>query len=267
MRRVATAAASRLLRLPRHAARCPLRAACLPASAAPGAALLRVRIPRVPGEACDALEDALLGAGALSTSVADAQAGTSDETPFFHTAGEPVAPTWRWRSVELTALFSDAAAWEEAVPSARSAFPGLDESRIELSPALDADWEAAIRATFVPLRVSDTLWVVPDWDEPPSAAATNVRLTPGLAFGTGEHATTRLCLRWLQETLRGGETLLDYGCGVFLSTAALRLFSRLTLPPQALACSPAAACCWARRAPRAATQTQSPSPPRAPTRR
>jgi ribosomal protein L11 methyltransferase len=84
---------------------------------------------------------------------------------------------------------------------------------VDTSPALDADWQAAIRATFTPLQVSERLWVVPDWDEPPDGSAVNVRLQPGLAFGTGEHATTRLCLCWLQATLAGGETLCDYGCG------------------------------------------------------
>jgi ribosomal protein L11 methyltransferase len=98
----------------------------------------------------------------------------------------------------------------------------LREHRISSVP--DEDWVAKSRNAFGPIRVSRRLWVVPSWSAPPEADALNLILDPGLAFGTGSHATTRLCLRWLENRIAGGETVLDYGCGSgILAIAALKL--------------------------------------------
>lgn len=84
--------------------------------------------------------------------------------------------------------------------------------------------EAAVRAEYRPIEACPGLWVVPSWVAPPDPVATNVVLEPGLAFGTGEHPTTRLCLRWLKERVSGGEQVMDYGCGSgVLAVAALLL--------------------------------------------
>jgi ribosomal protein L11 methyltransferase len=88
----------------------------------------------------------------------------------------------------------------------------------------DADWVRATQSQFDPIRISGRLWIVPTWHTPPDPAALNIVLDPGLAFGTGSHPTTRLCLQWLEARVRGGESVLDYGCGSgILAIAAAKL--------------------------------------------
>ena len=86
------------------------------------------------------------------------------------------------------------------------------------------DWVRATQSQFAPQRISDRLWIVQTWHEAPDASAINIRLDPGLAFGTGSHPTTRLCLQWLEQAVQGGESVLDYGCGSgILAIAAMKL--------------------------------------------
>ena len=88
----------------------------------------------------------------------------------------------------------------------------------------DNDWVRLTQAQFEPIRISQRLWIVPTWHTPSDPGALNITLDPGLAFGTGSHPTTRLCLRWLDANIRGGESVLDYGCGSgILAIAALKL--------------------------------------------
>ncbi|MCC6197698.1 MAG: 50S ribosomal protein L11 methyltransferase, partial [Burkholderiales bacterium] len=108
----------------------------------------------------------------------------------------------------------------------------------------DEDWVRKTQAQFGPIEVAPGLFIVPTWSQPPDPAAVNIRLDPGLAFGTGSHPTTRLCLAYLRTALRGGESVLDYGCGSgILAIAAARLgASRVTgvdVDPQALGASAA----------------------------
>ena len=208
---------------PRAAHRCTVQ--CSTASAVP---LCRVRIRDVPGAEVEALEDVLLGEGALSVAVDDERAGTAQEVAVFHEPGTPQSLLSSWAQARVTALFADTESWEAARPSAERALGGRSLGAVEVEQALDDDWEASMRATYTTVQVTPTLRVVPFWPgETPEAAApavTTVLLEPGLAFGTGEHPTTRLCLSWLQETLRGGEVLLDYGAGSgVLALAALLL--------------------------------------------
>lgn len=174
----------------------------------------------------DTLSDALLAAGAISVSVEDALAGTERETPQF---GEPdglgsSSATPLWSQSRVIALFDPAddlsGRIEAAVASA-----GIDLlPAIELADVAEQDWVRLTQAQFEPIRINDRLWIVPSWHTAPDADAINLVLDPGLAFGTGSHPTTSLCLQWLSETLRGGETVLDYGCGSgILGIAAAKL--------------------------------------------
>jgi ribosomal protein L11 methyltransferase len=184
----------------------------------------------------EALSDALMSAGALSVDVSDANAGTEWETPIFD---EPDGERAGWRRARVSALFAAdadvsaamAAAFEEAGAPVVTAY--------EIVRVEDEDWVRKTQAQFVPQHVTPRLWIVPTWHEPPDPRSINIVLDPGLAFGTGTHPTTRLCLRWLDETLRGGESVIDFGCGSgILAIAALKLgaskASGVDIDPQAV---------------------------------
>ncbi len=174
----------------------------------------------------DSLTDTLLAAGAISVSVEDAQAGTDEETPQFGEPGgandQPIVPLWNISRV--VALFdpSDDLIGRIAVATVAAGIDDLPE--IELEDVAEQDWVRLTQSQFDPIRVNDRLWIVPSWHVAPDPDAINLVLDPGLAFGTGSHPTTFLCLQWLTETLRGDETVLDYGCGSgILAIAAARL--------------------------------------------
>lgn len=183
------------------------------------------------------LSDALLAAGALSVDVADADAGTPWERPIFN---EPdSASSAGWARARLSALFGI----ERDVPAALlHAFEqaGMTPtSAYEITRVEDDDWVRRTQSQFTPQHVAPRLWVVPSWHEPPDPGALNIMLDPGLAFGTGTHPTTRLCLRWLDAQVRGGESLIDFGCGSgILAIAALKLgaarASGIDIDPQAV---------------------------------
>jgi len=169
------------------------------------------------GAEANVLSDALLDAGALSVSCEELRAAGS--VPSLAEPGEPAS----WPRVRLTALCDTR---REPVRILRLACEasGVVMQQHELREVPDEDWVARSRSAFGPVRVSARLWVVPSWHTPPDPGAVNLLLDPGLAFGTGSHATTRLCLRWLERRIAGGETVLDYGCGSgILAIAALKL--------------------------------------------
>jgi ribosomal protein L11 methyltransferase len=173
------------------------------------------------GAAADAWADALLDAGALSVEVTDPRAGTPDESPLYGEPGEPVAGLWPVN--RIIALFS-----ADTDPATALAIAGKALRRVppphESCAVADQDWVRATQAQFEPIRITARLWIVPSWCAPPDPGAINLTLDPGLAFGTGSHPTTRLCLAWLATSLRRGERVLDYGCGSgILAIAALRL--------------------------------------------
>lgn len=184
----------------------------------------------------EAVSDALLEAGAASVDVADADAGFPAEQPVFAEPGAASARAWqRSRVSAMVADGADAA----ALVAAACARTGIAVPPHHVRTIADLDWVRASQAQFKPIRISPRLWIVPSWHEPPDTDAINIVLDPGLAFGTGNHATTRMCLNWLENTLRGGESVLDYGCGSgILAIAAMKLGAAsaagVDIDPQAL---------------------------------
>lgn len=194
-----------------------------------------------PCAEADAWSDALIAAGALAVDVSDPFAGTERETPIYGEPGEPAAPGWELSRV-VALLSEDADA--HAVLDTAAAANALALPAFETYPVADEDWVRNTQAQFGPIEIAPRFFIVPSWSDPPDPAALNLRLDPGLAFGTGSHPTTRLCLVWLRQTLTGGESVLDYGCGSgILAIAAARLGARrvvgVDVDPQALRASAA----------------------------
>jgi ribosomal protein L11 methyltransferase len=176
----------------------------------------------------DAVSDALLDHGAQSVSVEDASAGTVDEAPLYGEPGVPVARAWPQSLIKALCAHDADPMHILAAACAQVGLAPLPDYRAE--SVEDEDWVRRSQSQFEPIRISEKLWVVPSWAKAPDPQAVNLVLDPGLAFGTGSHPTTWLCLRWLERTIRGGERVLDYGCGSgILAIAALRLGAREAL--------------------------------------
>jgi ribosomal protein L11 methyltransferase len=178
----------------------------------------------VPGEDAEAWSDALIDAGASSVDVRDAAAGTEHEQPLFAEPGDEGTADRAWPRQRLVALWAAARDWRAALDCAARAIGRSrpEPERVEI--VADEDWVARTQSQFEPIRVDRRLWIVPSWHVPPDPDAINLLLDPGLAFGTGSHPTTRLCLRWLLAHLAPGQSVLDYGCGSgILAIAAARL--------------------------------------------
>lgn len=170
----------------------------------------------------ETLSEVLLAAGAISVSVEDALAGTEFETPQFGEPGSPATPLWE--NSRVVALFEPAADLEERIAAAvrGAGIENLPEIRCE--EVAEQDWVRLTQSQFDPIRISGRLWIVPSWHVAPDPAAINLELDPGLAFGTGSHPTTRLCLEWLETSVVPGCSVLDYGCGSgILGIAAAKL--------------------------------------------
>jgi ribosomal protein L11 methyltransferase len=170
----------------------------------------------------ESLSEALLQLGALSVDMHDADADTQDEQAIFGEPGLPVLQHWRQNRV--TALFPEDAPVHDIMQQAARLSGMPDAPAYDLATLEDNDWVRLTQAQFNPIRISSRLWIVPTWHTATDPTAINITLDPGLAFGTGSHPTTRLCLCWLDANIKGEETLLDYGCGSgILAIAALKL--------------------------------------------
>jgi len=166
-----------------------------------------------PEESVEIISDALDALEALSVSVEDADAQTDAEQALFGEPGMP-PPKEGWQRSRVIALFSTEAQAREAasVLSAQDFFDGC--SVIGVVDVPEQDWVRLTQSQFAPVEITPEFWIVPTWHEPPAQARQVIRLDPGLAFGTGTHPTTRMCLRWTAS--RGdlaGQRVLDYGCG------------------------------------------------------
>jgi ribosomal protein L11 methyltransferase len=158
------------------------------------------------------LSDALEALDALSVSVEDADAATDAEQALFGEPGMP-APKAGWQRSRVVALFDQEIPAKEAADllQLQPFFEGC--SVIGLRPVAPQDWVRLTQSQFDPVEITPTFWIVPSWHEPPAQAQQVIRLDPGLAFGTGTHPTTRMCLRWLATRSLKGQRVLDYGCG------------------------------------------------------
>jgi ribosomal protein L11 methyltransferase len=175
----------------------------------------------VEGARAEALADALAEAGAISTDISDADAGTPAETARFGEPGSEAAP---WPRCRVSALFPGGEDAQRAVGAALADCGEPPVAAVTTSRLEDADWVARMQREFEPVRAGTRLWIVPTWHAAPDPDAVNVMLDPGAAFGTGSHPTTRLCLAWLERNVRPGDTVLDYGCGSgILAIAAMKL--------------------------------------------
>jgi ribosomal protein L11 methyltransferase len=168
------------------------------------------------------LSDALMELGALSVDVHDADADTPQEQAIFGEPGEPAPHLWSHNCV--TALFPEDAPIDTIMLEAARALGLAQPPAYRIETLEDNDWVRLTQSQFNPIPISQRLWIVPTWHTPSDPTAINIVLDPGLAFGTGSHPTTRLCLRWLDANIKGGESVLDYGCGSgILAIAALKL--------------------------------------------
>lgn len=163
----------------------------------------------------------MLAEGALSVTVTDAADGAFQEQPIF---GEPGEFVGYWNQCLVTALFAADADVPVVIENACATIdiPAITSHHTAIVD--DQDWVRLTQSQFEPIEVSPRLWIVPTWHRAPNPNAINLILDPGRAFGTGSHPTTFLCLRWLEREIKGGEIVLDYGCGSgILAIAAAKL--------------------------------------------
>ena len=164
----------------------------------------------VPSSHAELLSDELMEVGALSTAIEDAYAGTDKEQPIFDEPNEPSAEIWEQSLI--IAMFDADTDVDAAVALLPENMRPVKEA-YTVTEVADQDWVKLTQSQFDPIHVSDRLWITPTWHEAPTDGSINIELDPGLAFGTGSHPTTFLCLRWLDAHMPQGASVLDYGCG------------------------------------------------------
>lgn len=189
-----------------------------------------------PEPDAEALSDALIAAGALSVSVEDADVDTPDEIPLYGEPGlEPHIAAWR--NNRVVALLPGGEDPVTILETVRDMGGGnFLASQWTVREVPNQDWVGLTQGQFGPIQIGERIWVVPSWhrDDPELQSTlitsrrnmsdtVRIELDPGLAFGTGSHPTTHLCLEWLAENLNAGQTVLDYGCGSGILAIAARL--------------------------------------------
>lgn len=184
-----------------------------------------------PASRVETVSDALMELEALAVSVEDADADTPDEAPIFGEPGMPAFQTMAIRSWDrsvMKALFASEAEATEAATLLLAQDWASDVHLQGLQTVPDEDWVRLTQSQFEPVGVTETFWIVPSWHKPPEQARQIMRLDPGLAFGTGTHPTTRMCLRWIarhaEADVASWERVLDYGCGSGILAIGAHLF-------------------------------------------
>ncbi|GEA09814.1 50S ribosomal protein L11 methyltransferase [Alteromonas sp. KUL49] len=193
-------------------------------------AWLQLRIDTSP-EFADAIGEMLRANGSQAVTYVDAK-----DTPMY----EPKpGETMLWPDTQVVGLFEatvDMPAIVKRLEKSKILGPGFKH---KLEPLEDKDWEREWMDNFHPMKFGERLWICPSWRDVPDPTAVNVMLDPGLAFGTGTHPTTSLCLQWLDGIDMAGKTVVDFGCGSgILALAALKLGAKevigIDIDPQAL---------------------------------
>jgi len=181
-----------------------------------------------PQDRVEVVSDALMELDALSVTVEDADAETEDEQALF---GEPGMPPPRagWQRSILKALYPDQPSATEAATVLLAQDFATDLHVQGLVTVGEQDWVRITQAQFKPVPITESFWIVPSWHEAPAQAKIIMRLDPGLAFGTGTHPTTRMCLRWVAQHGREDGRVLDYGCGSGILAIAAGLMGAKTI--------------------------------------
>lgn len=188
----------------------------------------------VPKRLAEGLSDALEGIGSLAVTLGDAA-----DTPIFE---PPIGTTPIWPDTRVMGLFDASRDTDQLLALLRGRWPQVAQYPVRVEALEDKDWVREWMDQFMPVRFGTRLWVVPSWHQPPEADGINLLLDPGLAFGTGSHPTTALCLTWLSNSDLSGKTVIDFGCGSgILACAAAKLGAARVIgtdiDPQALLAS------------------------------
>jgi ribosomal protein L11 methyltransferase len=199
------------------------------------AAWINLKI-RASAEYAHIISDALIELGALSSSIEDTYLNSDNEEALF---GEPNIPSntiWQHNTIE--SLFNDSVSIDIIIDELKT-ITGLSQIDYTLETVEEQNWVALTQSQFEPISILDKLWIVPSWHTSPNPNAINIVLDPGLAFGTGSHPTTHLCLEWLIKEINVSDRVLDYGCGSgILSIAAKKCGAKevvgVDIDPQAI---------------------------------
>ncbi len=182
--------------------------------------------------------DALLAAGAMAVTVEDADEGTANEKPIF---GEPGADSDEhiWKNSRIIALISTDINIDDILSIATNECGIKTTPTFSLRSVPAKDWVQETQSQFSPIHIGKNIWIVPSWHDVEKHTGIILRIDPGLAFGTGSHPTTHLCLEWLEENMTSGQSVLDYGSGSgILAIAASKLGASLVngvdIDPQAV---------------------------------
>ncbi len=193
----------------------------------------------VDDDIAQSIGDHLIELDALSLSFSDSDLDTHNEVAIF--GEDPDDHERYWKNTKVIALFQDDHTITEVINSIHNTF-NIHIDQIQVEPVAEKDWVKETQSQFKPIQINDKIWIIPSWHKIKNNSAINIHLDPGLAFGTGSHPTTKLCLDWLTKIDLIDKSVLDYGCGSgILAIAAKKLGAELVagtdIDPQAITAS------------------------------